>query len=103
MSLVKRLSLSWRSVIISHLSRLQRAREEAVKTFADTALGEGAKKKYPKVTLAKMAASAAQKESANTKDGTKRESKVQRSKAAAVEAFGGASLDELPLKKKTKL
>ena len=74
-----------------------------MKTFADTALGEGVRK-YPKVTLAKMAVTATAPPSAEGVDGDlKRKSKVQRSKAAAIEAFGGAALDELPVKKKAKL
>ena len=51
------------------------------------------------------AAAAAERDSADSeKDGAgKRESKVQRSKVAAIASFDGASFDELPVKKRPRL
>ena len=78
--------------------RLQ-AREEAGKaSFGGTALGEGSKKKYPKVTMAKRNAKKSPPESTATESRTK--TKVERSREKAIDLFGGASLDELPVKKK---
>ena len=75
-----------------------------MKNFADTPLGDCVRK-YPKVTLAKRAAIASTTSTASptSKPNPKRQSRVQRSKAAVIESFGGASLEELPVKKKPRL
>ena len=79
--------------------RLQ-AREEAQKAFGNTALGEGSKKKYPKVTIAKQSV----RRSPRLSEGRERyKTRVQSSREKAIDSFGGSSLDELSLKKKPKL
>lgn len=90
-------------------TRLERAREEAARNFQHTALGEGVKKKYPKVTMAKLSAKkvavAARKEGGGegVDGGGRYKTKVERSRQAASESFGGVALDKLPVRKKVKM
>ena len=93
-------SLHWNdSIFTASLYRLQVAKEEVEEKFRHTALGEGVKKKYPKVVLAKINHKLSPREKTR-----KYQSKVQRSKADAVEAFGGvASFDKLPIQKKSEM
>ncbi len=82
------------------MHRLSIAREESIQNFQNTALGEGAKKKYPKVTIAKNKS----KNATGSQEVTaKYQTRVKRSQAMAMESFGGAVLDDLPVRKKAKL
>ena len=81
--------------VIFIISRLQ-----ALKEAPYDSLGVGAKKKYPKVTMAQR--NAKRKAESDAKQ-TKHMSKVERSRNAVIESFDGASLDDLPMKKKPRL
>jgi hypothetical protein len=88
-------------VILIYVLFRQQVREEAqIQAFGNTGLGEGSKKKYPKVTMAKQAA----KKSPKVTDGHKRyQTRAQKSRETTIDLFGGASLDELPVKKRPRL
>ena len=66
-----------------------------------TALGEDVKKKYPKITMAKLACRKTPPK--KEEEGLGYCSRVERSRKAAIETFDGASLSELPVKRTVKL
>ncbi len=78
--------------------RLEKAQDEAKQEFKDIALGEGPKK-YPKVALEKQKALLKKVEGEAMKPAVRYQTRLQKSKIYAKEAFKGESLDKLSIKK----